>query len=144
MCRMIAAVGRFKMKDLLEALKLMASNGNPDHDHEFKSRGAEFEHDCGWGVAWLDGDQLESRRSSESCIDDPSFSADQIRVAPTEMAQAAERVPGDDERPLLARALEERAHTGGTARARVIEALDAAEARIARETRELDAGGGTP
>jgi hypothetical protein len=41
----------------------------------------------------------------------------------------------------LDRALEERAHIGGTARKRVIEALDAAEARILRETRELDARG---
>jgi argininosuccinate lyase len=41
----------------------------------------------------------------------------------------------------LDRALEERAHIGGTARERVIEALDAAEARIAREKRELEARG---
>jgi len=44
----------------------------------------------------------------------------------------------------LERALEQRAHVGGTARERVIEALDAAEARIARETRELDSRGGEP
>jgi len=41
----------------------------------------------------------------------------------------------------LDRALEERAHIGGTARVRVIEELDAAEARIARETGDLDARG---
>ncbi len=39
----------------------------------------------------------------------------------------------------LDRALEERGHIGGTSRQRVIEALDAADARIARETRALDA-----
>jgi argininosuccinate lyase len=39
------------------------------------------------------------------------------------------------------RALQERAQVGGTARERVIEALDAADARIARETRELDTRG---
>jgi argininosuccinate lyase len=39
----------------------------------------------------------------------------------------------------LDRALEERGHLGGTSRQRVIEALDAADARIARETCALDA-----
>jgi argininosuccinate lyase len=39
----------------------------------------------------------------------------------------------------LDRALEERGHIGGTSRQRVIEALDAADARIARETGALDA-----
>jgi argininosuccinate lyase len=38
----------------------------------------------------------------------------------------------------LDRALEERALVGGTARERVIEAMDAADSRIASETRELD------
>jgi argininosuccinate lyase len=38
----------------------------------------------------------------------------------------------------LERALQERAHIGGTARERVIEALDQADRRIARETRELE------
>jgi argininosuccinate lyase len=41
----------------------------------------------------------------------------------------------------LDRALGERAHIGGTARERVIEALDAADARIAQQTRELDRRG---
>jgi argininosuccinate lyase len=38
----------------------------------------------------------------------------------------------------LDRALQERAHIGGTARERVIEALDAADERIAREMQALD------
>jgi argininosuccinate lyase len=41
----------------------------------------------------------------------------------------------------LDRALEERAHVGGTARERVTEALDVAEARIVQQTRELDRRG---
>jgi predicted glutamine amidotransferase len=72
---MIAAVGRFRMQDLARALELMASNANPGHDHEFRSRGSAFSHDCGWGAAWLDGDRLESHRSAKSCLEDPGFSA---------------------------------------------------------------------
>ena len=41
----------------------------------------------------------------------------------------------------LDRALQERAHIGGTARERVVEALEAADARISRKMQELDARG---
>ena len=73
MCRMIAAVGRFEMGPLVDAIKVMASNTNPDYDHELRGKGAEFIHDCGWGVAFREGERLVRRRSAASCLDDPEF-----------------------------------------------------------------------
>jgi predicted glutamine amidotransferase len=70
---MIAAVGRFEMGPIVEALKSMASNSNPSYDHELRAEGEELVHDCGWGAAYRDGDRLVRLRSAESCLDDPGF-----------------------------------------------------------------------
>jgi len=72
-CRMIAAVGRFDMGPLVEGLSDMASNANVAHDHEFRERGDEFVHDCGWGVVFREDDALTRERSARYCVDDPSF-----------------------------------------------------------------------
>ena len=73
MCRMIAAVGRFEMEPLVDAVRAMASNLNPAYDHELRAEGEALVHDCGWGVAFRDGDRLTRRRSSASCLNDPEF-----------------------------------------------------------------------
>ena len=73
MCRMIAAVGRFEMASLVDAVRMMASNINPAYDHELRSEGGALVHDCGWGVAFREGDRLVRRRSAASCLDDPEF-----------------------------------------------------------------------
>ena len=73
MCRMIAAVGRFEMEPLVEAVRAMASNTNPAYDHELRAEGGEFIHDCGWGVAFRDGSRLVRRRSAASCLEDAEF-----------------------------------------------------------------------
>jgi predicted glutamine amidotransferase len=70
---MIAAVGRFRMTDLALALRLMASNANSAHDHEFRSGGSSFVHDCGWGEAHLVDGRLEVLVSAGSCLEDPGF-----------------------------------------------------------------------
>jgi predicted glutamine amidotransferase len=74
-CRMIAAVGRFEVGPLVEALKTMASNANPTYDHELRSEGDALIHDCGWGVAFREDDTLARRRSATSCLDDADFGA---------------------------------------------------------------------
>ncbi|MFH1688803.1 MAG: class II glutamine amidotransferase [Candidatus Eisenbacteria bacterium] len=72
---MIAAVGRFEMGPLVDALRVMASNTNPAYDHELRGEGERLIHDCGWGVAFRDGDGLVRRRSAASCLDDAEFDA---------------------------------------------------------------------
>ena len=75
MCRMIAAVGRFEMEPLVDAVKVMASNSNPAYDHELRGEGGELIHDCGWGIAFRDGERLVRRRSAASCLEDAEFDA---------------------------------------------------------------------
>jgi predicted glutamine amidotransferase len=70
---MIAAVGRFEMAPLVDAVRVMASNMNPAYDHELRGEGEKLIHDCGWGVAFRDGGRLVRRRSAASCLDDPEF-----------------------------------------------------------------------
>ena len=73
MCRMIAAVGRFEMEPLVDAVRVMASNANPAYDHELRAEGGALIHDCGWGVAFREGGRLVRRRSAASCLNDPEF-----------------------------------------------------------------------
>jgi len=70
---MIAAVGRFEMEPLVDAVRVMASNANPACDHELRAEGEKFVHDCGWGVVFREGGRLVRRRSAASCLDDPEF-----------------------------------------------------------------------
>lgn len=72
---MIAAVGRVPMGKLVEALKLMASNSNASHDHEFRDRRSDFLHDCGWGSVHAEKGRLIDNRSARSCLDDGRFNA---------------------------------------------------------------------
>ncbi len=72
MCRMICAVGRFEPKVLHDALRRMAENANPFHDHERRAEGAAFRHEDGWGAAWRDDDgKLRIHRSPRSFLTDP-------------------------------------------------------------------------
>ncbi len=68
MCRMIAAVGRFEVDPLLEAIRSMAMNDNPAYDHEKRVLGGDALHDCGWGAAFLTCDGLSVRRSTVPCF----------------------------------------------------------------------------
>jgi len=70
---MIAAVGRFEMAPLVDAVRVMASNMNPAYDHELRGEGEKLVHDCGWGVVFREGSRLVRRRSAASCLDDPEF-----------------------------------------------------------------------
>ena len=81
MCRMIAAAGDVRPGALRAAFLLMASNENPSHTHEKRSRGASYLHEDGWGAAWLDGSVLRTRRSPLSCLVDPAIAeVDAIRT----------------------------------------------------------------
>ncbi len=73
MCRMIAAVGSVNASALRLALLQMASNANPAHTHEKRSRGADYLHEDGWGAAWLEDGELKTRRSPLSCLGDPKL-----------------------------------------------------------------------
>ena len=75
MCRMIAAVGRFDMGPLVEAVRSMASNTNPEYDHELRGEGEKLIHDCGWGVVFREDGTLVRRRSALSCLEDAEFDA---------------------------------------------------------------------
>lgn len=81
---MIAAAGRLDMAALGGALRAMAGNDNPAYDHELRSEGAAVRHDCGWGVAYRDGDTLVRIRSAESCLTDPEF--DRLSGIETDLA----------------------------------------------------------
>jgi predicted glutamine amidotransferase len=73
MCRMIAAVGRASGEPLVAALRTMALNENPAHDHELRSEGENLLHDCGWGAAYVRDGRLVRHRSAAACFDDPAF-----------------------------------------------------------------------
>ena len=73
MCRMIAAVGRFEMAPIVDAVRVMASNMNPAYEHELRAEGEALVHDCGWGIAFREGGRLVRSRSAASCLDDPEF-----------------------------------------------------------------------
>ncbi len=72
---MIAAVGRFEMGSLVEALRGMALNQNPAYDHELRSKGEALRHDCGWGIAFRRAGGLARVRSTRPCFDDSAFDA---------------------------------------------------------------------
>jgi predicted glutamine amidotransferase len=74
-CRMIAAVGSFPGDRLIDALRLMARNANPAHDHELRGERGGLLHDCGWGVAYLSGGRLVRHRSARPCFEDPGLDA---------------------------------------------------------------------
>jgi predicted glutamine amidotransferase len=73
MCRMIAAVGRFSMASVIEAARAMATNANPDYEHELRKQGDAFLHDSGWGAVYRDGERLVRVRSTTPCFRDRLF-----------------------------------------------------------------------
>lgn len=81
MCRMIAATGRVEPRELRLAFLQMAANSNPAHTHERRARGANYQHEDGWGAAWLEQGVLRTRRSACSCLTDPAVGeVDAIRT----------------------------------------------------------------
>lgn len=73
MCRMLAAVGRFSMASVVEAVRAMATNANPACEHELRERGDEFLHDSGWGAVYRRGRRLVRVRSAKPCFHDRLF-----------------------------------------------------------------------
>jgi predicted glutamine amidotransferase len=81
MCRMIAAVGRIDARLMRSAMADMASNENPAHTHEVRSRGASYQHEDGWGSAWSEAGHLRARRSADSFLRDPlTMEIDDLRT----------------------------------------------------------------
>jgi predicted glutamine amidotransferase len=72
---MIAAAGRFDARALIAALRSMARNSNPAHDHELRSEGRSLIHDCGWGVAYALESGLVRLRSASPCFEDDALDA---------------------------------------------------------------------
>ena len=70
MCRMLLAVGKFEMKPLLDGFALMAADYNEKHEENEKVR---FQHADGWGIAYLENDELKIFKSTRPCFDDPQL-----------------------------------------------------------------------
>jgi predicted glutamine amidotransferase len=95
MCRMIAAVGRFEVKPLTRALRVMALNENASYDHEYRDRGASLRHDCGWGAAFLTDSGFSVHRSTTPCFEDEGLDG-LARVSSDLVVLHARRTPERD------------------------------------------------
>jgi glutamine amidotransferase len=73
MGRMLAATGDLDVRCLRKEFTRMAANDNPGYDHERRAFGANFQHEDGWGAAWVDGGRLRVRHSVHSCLEDPTL-----------------------------------------------------------------------
>jgi len=107
MCRMIAAVGRFSMSDLVSAVRVMAQNAAPGHEHELSPRGPEFRHDSGWGALYVSGGRLVRVRSTVPCFDDPRFDAlasveTELAIVHARRAKNLRTISGPNTHPFLA------------------------------------------
>ena len=72
-CRMLIAVGKFPIDQLLDDFKLIASNRNEKHE---KNRdNYNYVHDDGWGIVLGKSDNLnEMYKKDVPCWNDPRFS----------------------------------------------------------------------
>ncbi|MBC8180940.1 class II glutamine amidotransferase [candidate division KSB1 bacterium] len=70
MCRMIFAVGKFDMNWLIDDIIQMASDNNEKHE---ENTNVEFKHPDGWGLTYLDGNNLKTFRSTKPIYDDPQI-----------------------------------------------------------------------
>ncbi len=66
MCRMLAAMGRFSMASVVEAVRVIATNENPAYEHELRERGDAFQHDSGWGAVYREEGRLVRVRSTDA------------------------------------------------------------------------------
>ncbi len=60
MCRMIFAAGQFKVEWLIDDIIQLASDNNEKNE---ENANKEFKHSDGWGLTYLDGDNLKTFRS---------------------------------------------------------------------------------
>jgi predicted glutamine amidotransferase len=67
MCRMIFAVGKFNMDWLIQDFILMAFDQNEKHE---KNIDKEFKHGDGWGIAYLEGNEIKIDRSIKAVYED--------------------------------------------------------------------------
>ena len=71
-CRMLIAVGQFRMSQLLEDFKLMAQNKN--EKHEYNENNPNFIHADGWGIVLERSGRIEHYKKEAACWKDPRFS----------------------------------------------------------------------
>lgn len=71
-CRMLIAVGQFRMNQLFEDFKLMAQNKN--EKHEYNENNPNFIHADGWGIALERSERIEHYKKDVACWKDPRFS----------------------------------------------------------------------
>lgn len=67
MCRMLVAIGNFNIDHLLQDFVRMAADQNERHE---KNAENEFKHGDGWGMAYLENDQLKIFRSTKAVFED--------------------------------------------------------------------------
>ena len=67
MCRMIFAAGKFNMNWLIDDIIQMASDNNEKHE---ENANGKFKHSDGWGLTYLEGDNLKTFRSVAPIYED--------------------------------------------------------------------------
>ncbi|HLD00799.1 MAG TPA: class II glutamine amidotransferase [Candidatus Nanoarchaeia archaeon] len=73
MCRMLLALGNFDFNLLLDGAILMAMDQNLIHEKNAKKGLGSWQHDSGWGIAYLDPNgSLITQKSSKSILTDES------------------------------------------------------------------------
>ncbi len=67
MCRMLFAIGNFNIDRLIQDMILMASDKNERHE---KNLDKEFRHGDGWGIVYLENNNLKIFRSIKAIYED--------------------------------------------------------------------------
>ena len=70
-CRMVIAVGEFRVNHLLDGFRLMAMNRNEKHEHNKNDIG--FVHGDGWGIVSGKLGKLELYKKEVACWNDPKY-----------------------------------------------------------------------
>ncbi len=78
MCRMIFATGKFNTDWLIDDMIQMALDQNEKHEENTRK---VFKHEDGWGVCYLEDNQLKIIRSDKAFFDDPKV--DELRKIQT-------------------------------------------------------------
>lgn len=80
MCRMVFATGEFEPASMIDGVILMAADQNERHEENANQL---FKHADGWGLCYLENNQLKIFRSVKPVFDDPLI--DQFRKLKTNL-----------------------------------------------------------
>ena len=71
MCRMLIAAGDVNVSELLDAAVAMAKDETSLHELNNTEGQGSWLHDDGWGIAWLEGEEWKSFKSTKAIFSDP-------------------------------------------------------------------------